>query len=92
MIVELGHVALILAAAIASLQCGAVFWSLWSDDDAPRAVTAPAAVAQFALLLCAFGALVRAHVVSDFSVLNVWTNSHSAKPLIYKISGVWGKS
>ena len=31
-----------------------------------------------------------AYVTSDFSVENVWRNSHSAKPLLYKISGVWG--
>jgi cytochrome c-type biogenesis protein CcmF len=31
-----------------------------------------------------------AYVVSDFSVENVWAHSHSAKPLIYRISGVWG--
>jgi cytochrome c-type biogenesis protein CcmF len=31
-----------------------------------------------------------AYVVSDFSILNVYQNSHSAKPLLYKITGVWG--
>ncbi|MGK3885411.1 heme lyase NrfEFG subunit NrfE, partial [Enterococcus faecium] len=31
-----------------------------------------------------------AYVSSDFSVLNVAANSHSTKPLIYKIAGVWG--
>jgi cytochrome c-type biogenesis protein CcmF len=31
-----------------------------------------------------------AHVTSDFSVENVWRNSAAAKPLLYKISGVWG--
>ena len=30
------------------------------------------------------------HVTSDFSVANVFENSHSMKPLIYKITGVWG--
>src|SRR5437868_1612771 len=30
------------------------------------------------------------YVRSDFSVLNVFENSHSAKPLVYKLSGVWG--
>ena len=33
---------------------------------------------------------MHAYVTSDFSVANVAANSHSAKPLIYKISGVWG--
>ena len=44
----------------------------------------------FALIGFSFLALVWAHVASDFSVVNVFENSHSAKPLLYKISGVWG--
>ena len=34
--------------------------------------------------------LTHAHVTSDFSLYNVVENSHSPKPLIYKIAGVWG--
>ena len=45
---------------------------------------------QFVLVAIAFIALTIAYVTSDFSVANVWQNSHSAKPLLYKISGVWG--
>jgi len=89
-IVEVGHFALILAFAVACLQSGAVIWSLWSGNDDPRSLTTPAALAQFFLLLLSFLVLVHAYVVSDFSVENVWANSHSAKPLIYKISGSWG--
>ena len=90
MIIELGHFALILALAVASLQCGAVLWSLWSGNDTPRAVATPAAVAQCGLLLMSFSTLVWAYVASDFSLVNVASNSHSAKPLIYRISGAWG--
>src|ERR1700710_1696589 len=49
-----------------------------------------AALTQAFLVILAFGALTQAYVTSDFSVANVVANSHSAKPLIYKISGVWG--
>ena len=38
----------------------------------------------------AYGALTWAYVESDFSLVNVFENSHSLKPLVYKISGVWG--
>ena len=41
-------------------------------------------------LLVAFLALMHAYVTSDFSVANVADNSHSTKPLLYRISGVWG--
>ncbi len=40
--------------------------------------------------LMSFFLLMHAHINSDFSVLNVFENSHTTKPLIYKISGVWG--
>jgi cytochrome c-type biogenesis protein CcmF len=54
------------------------------------AVAPAAALAQMLALILAFGALIDAYVRSDFSVLNVIENSHSLKPLVYKISGVWG--
>ena len=37
-----------------------------------------------------FFLLMYAYVVSDFSLANVFQNSHTTKPLLYKISGVWG--
>jgi len=40
--------------------------------------------------LVSFFLLIYLHLVSDFSVLNVYQNSHTTKPLFYKISGVWG--
>src|SRR5690349_7092867 len=50
----------------------------------------PAALCQLALIAFAFAALTWSYVNSDFSLANVYANSHTAKPLIYKISGVWG--
>ena len=49
-----------------------------------------AALGQFLFVAMAFSALASAHSRSDFSVLNVAENSHSAMPAIYKFSGVWG--
>src|SRR3974390_1250631 len=48
------------------------------------------AIAQLAFVAFSFAALVTLHVTSDFSVINVFENSHSMKPLIYKVTGVWG--
>ena len=45
---------------------------------------------QLALIALAFAALTWSYVVSDFSVENVCQNSHSAKPMLYKMSGAWG--
>ena len=41
------------------------------------------------ILICFF-TLVGAFMVSDFSLINVYQNSHSLKPIFYKISGTWG--
>ena len=90
MITELGHFALILAFLVACVQAVVPLigahkrWPGWS------AVAEPAANAQFQLTAFAFGALTYAFVTSDFSVALVVQNSHSLKPMIYKISGVWG--
>jgi cytochrome c-type biogenesis protein CcmF len=90
MIIELGHFALILALAVASIQAVLPLWGARTGDGRLMAVAKPASLVQLAMLGLAFVALVHAYVISDFSVENVWANSHSAKPLIYKISGVWG--
>ena len=51
---------------------------------------APAAIVQFLAILLAFTMLMIAFVTSDFSVKLVASNSHSLKPMLYKVSGVWG--
>ena len=90
MIIELGHFALILALAVALVQMVLPAWGARVGDARLMAVAEPAALAQLTLLTFAFLALTHAYVTSDFSVETVWANSHSAKPLIYKIAGVWG--
>ena len=90
MIAETGHYALILALGIAIVQMLLPLIGARYRDQQLMAVAAPAAQLQFVLIAIAFMALMTAYVTSDFSVENVWRNSHSAKPLLYKISGVWG--
>ncbi len=90
MIAETGHYALILALGVAIVQTLLPLLGARFRDPQLAAVAAPAAQMQFVLVAIAFVALMTAYVTSDFSVENVWRNSHSAKPLLYKISGVWG--
>ena len=59
-------------------------------DLALMNVARSTALAQLLFVAASFAALVTLHVTSDFSVVNVFENSHSMKPLIYKITGVWG--
>jgi cytochrome c-type biogenesis protein CcmF len=90
MIIELGHFALILALCLALVQSTVPLWGAARRDEGAMALGQSTAVAQFILIAFAFAALVHAYVTSDFSVLNVAENSHSAKPLLYKVTGVWG--
>jgi cytochrome c-type biogenesis protein CcmF len=90
MIPELGHFALILATLVAAVQTVLPQWGAHTRDQRLMAMAEPAAMTGLILTLAAFLALTHAFVTSDFSVENVYINSHSAKPLIYKISGTWG--
>ena len=90
MIAELGHYALVLALGLALVQASVPLVGARKNDPALMAVAGPTAVVQFCFIAIAFAALTICYVRSDFSVVNVFENSHSAKPLIYKIAGVWG--
>ncbi|QFU08225.1 Cytochrome c-type biogenesis protein CcmF [Rhodobacteraceae bacterium THAF1] len=90
MIIELGHFALILALIMAALQCVLPLVGAQKGWSGFMAAAAPAAQAQFLFLGFSFAVLTWAFVASDFSLAVVTANSHTAKPLIYKISGVWG--
>jgi cytochrome c-type biogenesis protein CcmF len=89
-IVEFGHFALILALLVATVQLVVPAFGASLRDERMMRVAEPAAVSQVFLIAIAFFALMYAYVTSDFSVANVAANSHSTKPLIYKMSGVWG--
>ena len=90
MIAELGHYALVLALGLAIVQACVPIIGARSNDPVLMGVAGPTALAQFVFIAFAFGALVTCYLRSDFSVINVFENSHSLKPLVYKITGVWG--
>ncbi|MGF7160190.1 cytochrome c-type biogenesis protein CcmF [Rhodoligotrophos appendicifer] len=89
MIIEAGHFALVLATVMALYQALVPLYGAQRGNARMMGVAGTAALAQFVFIATAFLALTYAFVVSDFSVRLVWANSHSAKPLLYKISGVW---
>jgi len=90
MIAEIGHFALILALAVAAYQTLVPLIGAARGNRQMIASAVPATLMQLVLVYVAFAALTHAYLISDFSVQNVFENSHSAKPLLYKISGVWG--
>ena len=90
MTAELGHYALILALVMATVQGLIPLLGAGFNERTWMSTARPAACGQFFFISMSFACLMYAYVVSDFSVANVAENSHSAKPLLYKFTGVWG--
>lgn len=89
MIPELGHFALILALFVALVQATVPMIGAARGNLAWMRLGNLAAVVQFLLVAASFFTLMWCYVTSDFSVLNVAANSHTDKPMMYKIAGVW---
>jgi cytochrome c-type biogenesis protein CcmF len=90
MIAELGHYALVLALGLALIQSVVPVLGARNQDAVLMGVAGTTALAQFAFVAVAFVALAVCYVISDFSVVNVFENSHSSMPLVYKVTSVWG--
>ncbi|WP_413875340.1 heme lyase CcmF/NrfE family subunit [Albidovulum sp.] len=90
MIVEFGHFTLSLALMIAAVQAVVPLIGAHKGWRGWMALAGPAATAQFLCIAVSFAALTWAFVTSDFSLKLVMENSHTLKPMLYKVSGVWG--
>jgi cytochrome c-type biogenesis protein CcmF len=90
MTVELGHFATLLAFLVAILQAVVPLIGAQRNQANWMAACVPMAIVQFVLVGFAFAMLTIAFVTSDFSVRLVVANSHSLKPMLYKVAGVWG--
>ncbi|WP_339634278.1 heme lyase CcmF/NrfE family subunit [uncultured Sneathiella sp.] len=90
MVAEIGQFVLILALVTACLQGALPLVGAARDNRPLMRFGDNAAFVQFAAISGAFACLTIGYVTSDFSILNVVNNSHSLKPMLYKISGVWG--
>ncbi len=90
MISEFGAYALILALVLAVLQTGMAAAGRIRRSPVLAGAAQGAAIACAAAVALAFAALIFAFVTSDFSVANVANNSHTDKPMLYKVAGAWG--
>ena len=90
MIAEAGAFALILALALSVAQVALSVAGRLRRSPTLAGAGEGAALAAFVAVALAFAALMHAFVVSDFSVANVAANSHSEKPLLYRVAGTWG--
>ncbi len=87
---ELGQLAVCFALALSLVMAGAGLLGARAAQVAARGIANGAAMGMLVFVALAFGILTYAFVVSDFSIALVANHSHTSKPLIYKISGVWG--
>jgi len=85
---EIGQYALMLALGLALIQGTMPIIGARNNDPVLMSIAAPAALAQFIFVAIAFLALAECYVVSDFSVLNVFENSNSQMPLIYRLTSL----
>ncbi|AWV21262.1 Heme chaperone--apocytochrome heme-lyase CcmF [Roseomonas mucosa] len=90
MTAELGHFALALACAIALAQSVLPLWGAQRGEARLIAAAPGLALSGLLAVAAAFGALLWCFASNDTSVLAVVQNSHSAKPMLYKLSGAWG--
>ena len=90
MLAELGQFALILAFLVALTQSVVTFAGFRTADPVLHGFARAGAGVQFGLVLAAFVCLTVLFAVSDFSVTTVAENSHTDKPFLYKLTGVWG--
>jgi len=87
---ELGQLALCFALALALVMAVSGLVGTRPAAQLARRTATSSAFGMLVFIGLAFATLTYAFVVSDFSVALVANNSHTLKPLIYKISGVWG--
>ena len=90
MIAEVGAFALILALAMSLAQTVLSAVGRMRHSMVLARAGEGAALASFLGVAVAFGALVHGFVTSDFSISNVAANSHTEKPLLYRVAGAWG--
>ena len=87
---ELGQLALCFALALSLVMAGAGLTGARAQAATARSIAHGATMGMLVFVMLAFGTLTYAFVTSDFSISGVANNSNTLKPLVYKISGVWG--
>ncbi|WP_069299142.1 heme lyase CcmF/NrfE family subunit [Neptunicoccus sediminis] len=90
MFAEIGHFTVLLAFTLSIVQSVVPLIGAQKNWAGWMRLADSTAMAQFLLIAFSFAALTYSFVVSDFSLALVAANSHSAKPMLYKVTGVWG--
>jgi cytochrome c-type biogenesis protein CcmF len=90
MFAEIGRFSLILALILSLVQTVSGLIGPWRGIKPLVVLSRSAAVGQFIFIATAFACLIYLFAVSDFSVMVVAENSHTSKPMFYKVAAAWG--
>jgi cytochrome c-type biogenesis protein CcmF len=90
MIIEIGHLSLLLALTLSSITLLTSSFGYVNRWENFERLTFNLSSVIFVFLLISFSSLVYGFLISDFSLIIVFQNSHTSKPLLYKITGKWG--
>ena len=90
MIPEIGNFSIMVALMLALVQGVMPIWGAARSNGALMGLARPVALGQFVFVAIAFGCLVQAFVINDFSVQYVAQHSNSQLPVHYRVAAVWG--
>ena len=90
MLSNLGNLLLFLNALLSVIIIYFSLQSIKSPSEILPSKILKISLFQTSFIMCCFFTLVAAFIISDFSLANVYQNSHTDKPLFYKIAGSWG--
>ena len=87
---QIGFISLVFSLFISLILFFFIFQDYKSESQAPSLKVYSLSFLQLLTIIISFFCLVLSFVISDFSLAAVYQNSHTTKPLLYKISGTWG--
>jgi len=87
---QIGYYSLILGLLLSVLLCGVSIKDLTRSSKQINQNVLSLSFLQLVFVTVSFLSLILSFINSDFSNETVFNNSHTTKPLFYKISGTWG--
>ena len=87
---QIGYYSLILGLMLSVLLCGVSIKDFNRSSKQINQNVLSLSFLQLVFVIVSFLSLILSFVNSDFSNETVFNNSHTTKPLFYKISGTWG--
>ena len=90
MLSNIGLVLVLLIVSLSLLIIYNAYFDIETKNQTIKKSIYKLSLLQVTFTILSFFTLVISFIYSDFSIVNVYENSHTTKPLFYKISGTWG--